>query len=783
MDIEKTIKYMTIEDKVSFLTGKNFWETKDFAKYGIPSIRMSDGPHGLRYQDDKTDNLGVNESLPATCFPTAVTSASSWNRELYYEVGKAIGEEALSHGVSIVLGPGCNIKRNPLNGRNFEYLSEDPYLSGTMASSYIKGQKSTGVMSCVKHFAANNQEYKRFISNSIIDERALNEIYLKAFMMAVKDAKPASIMCSYNKINGTYSSDNKWLLTNKLRNEWGFDGIVITDWGALSDHIEAIRAGLDLNMPGGSDYMYQSVIKAIKDKRLDIEDVDKCVRRILNTISMAKTSNEPINYSKHHELAIKMAQEGAVLLKNEGNILPLTSDDKILLLGDMAENIRYQGAGSSHINPVKLDNIKDNLVNAKYIRVVDNDGKIIEDELKEAKNIAKDFSKVVIVAGLVEILESEGFDRNDMSIPDGHLRMINEITKVNPNVVVVLLGGSAMELPFNDDVKAILYMGLGGEGLGTALKHLLYGEVNPSGKLTESWPVGYGDVISKDTFGKIDALYTEGIYVGYRYYDKANVKVRYPFGHGLSYTVFDYSDLKIDGKTIRFKIRNTGNIKGKEVVELYIGNPDTGIYRPVKELRDFIKIELEKGEEKEVCFEINDSYFETYDEGFKVYEGDYKIMIGSSLDDIRLEAEYHVDGLRNIKKDNGWYDHLNGQPSVSDFEKILGRKIEYTENNHKGSYTMNNSCLEMKNESLIMKIQYIVTENIIAKQFGGIKDMNNPAFKMMMISATDSPLRVGIINSQGLMKNSLGEGLLEMSNGHYIKGIKKMMERGAKNVE
>ncbi|MGN1054806.1 MAG: glycoside hydrolase family 3 N-terminal domain-containing protein, partial [Erysipelotrichaceae bacterium] len=319
MDIEKTIKDMTIEDKVSFLTGKNFWETKDFAKYGIPSIRMSDGPHGLRYQDDKTDNLGVNESLPATCFPTAVTSASSWNRELYYEVGKAIGEEALSHGVSIVLGPGCNIKRNPLNGRNFEYLSEDPYLSGTMASSYIKGQQSTGVMSCVKHFAANNQEYKRFISNSIIDERTLNEIYLKAFMMAVKDAKPASIMCSYNKINGTYSSDNKWLLTNKLRNEWGFDGIVITDWGALNDHIEAIRAGLDLNMPGGSDYMYQSVLKAIKDKRLDIEDVDKCVRRILNTISMAKTSIEPVDYSKHHELAIKMAQEGAVLLKNEGN--------------------------------------------------------------------------------------------------------------------------------------------------------------------------------------------------------------------------------------------------------------------------------------------------------------------------------------------------------------------------------------------------------------------------------------------------------------------------------
>ena len=777
MDIEKTVKQMTLEDKVQFCTGADFWRTKEMKGYGIDSVTVSDGPHGLRYQGLKSDNLGLNDSEPATCFPTAVTSADSWNEELISEVGKAIGEEALEYGVSVVLGPGCNIKRNPLGGRNFEYFSEDPYLAGKMAASFIRGVQSQGIGTSLKHFACNNQEYKRQNGDSRLDERTFREIYLKPFEMAVKESKPQTVMCSYNRINGVYSSDNEYLLDEILRKEWGFDGLVMTDWGAMADRIRAFKAGCDLNMPGNNDYMVNEVLQAVREGKLDEKDIDICVRRILKMAETGIKNRREYHFDReaHHETARKMALEGAVLLKNEDDILPLKRDE-ICILGYMAKELRYQGSGSSHINPTILKQVKDIDETIPYAACVNKAGEL--SDLDAGLKLARENKKAVIFAGLPESYESEAFDRDHMRMPEGHNRLIEEVCRVNENVVVVLLGGSAMEVPWADKVKGILYMGLPGQAGAEAVFDLLEGKVNPSGRLSESWPYRYEDVISKDTFGKKITEYHEGIYVGYRYYDKADADVRYPFGYGLSYTSFEYSDLKLDRDELSVYVRNTGNRKGKEVVELYV-SPHDDLCRAVKELKAFEKVELDAGESKRVIFRIRDDMFEVYDEGFKKIRGTYDLLIGRSSRDIALSTAIDVDGAEadfaSLK--GSWYDTVKGLPSRKEWEMLMGHAVAVEKDPKKGQFTMDNSCMEMKDHSLMMKILYLVTKNIIGKAFDrDERNMENPSYKMMMTAATDCPMRAVVISSDGMMKDSLAHGMLDMANGHIIRGIIRMIK-------
>ncbi|MBO5716301.1 MAG: glycoside hydrolase family 3 C-terminal domain-containing protein [Clostridia bacterium] len=769
---------MTLEDKISLCTGADFWRTKDMEQYGISSIKVSDGPHGLRCQTGEADMIGINQSIPATCFPTAVTAGATWNRDLYYREGEAIGREAAALGVSVVLGPGCNIKRNPLGGRNFEYISEDPYVAGKMAASFINGVQSVGVGTSLKHFAVNSQEYKRMNGDSRLDERAYREIYLAPFEIAVKEGRPTTVMCSYNKINGTHASDSKELLTDILRDEWGFDGLVMTDWGALNDRMAAFEAGCDLNMPGGSDYMNKAALEAVKNGQLDEKLIDTAVERILRLIEhSAKIEKCKVDFDSHHSLAKKIATEGAVLLKNDDNILPLSESD-IVLIGSMAKNIRYQGSGSSHINPTKLSSICDSMPSIPFCDVGNEVGEVSAEEIGQAVSLAKDKKTAVLVIGLPDSYESEAFDREHMRMPDGYIALVNAVSEVNLNTVVVLLGGSVMELPFADKVKTILYMGLPGQAGGEAVADILLGRANPSGKLTESWPVSYDDVISRDNFSVRDPEYREGIYVGYRYYDKAGKAVRYPFGHGLSYTQFEYSDLRVEGREVTVTVKNTGARDGAEVVQLYVAPKTSGIFRPEREICGFEKLALAAGESREVSFVLDDRSFAVWSNGWKIPEGEYVIEVGSSSRDIRLCESIFVSG-EEVKSDcpDTWYHTLRGTPTREEWEKLMGHSVPVSREPKRGEFTMDNSCLEMKKYSLMMKIQYLVTKSIISKGIDGKKDMSNPTYKMMITSAVDCPMRSAVINSGGMMSESLARGMVLMANGKPIKGIAAMMKK------
>lgn len=780
MDVQQIISSMTLEEKIAFCTGADFWHTKAIPQHDVPGIMMSDGPHGIRCQKGDTDMIGINESLPATCFPTAVTAGATWNRELYAAEGEAIGKEGAAAGLSVVLGPGCNIKRNPLGGRNFEYISEDPYLAGKMASAFICGQQSTGVASSLKHFAVNNQEYKRQNGDSQLDERTLREIYLTPFEIAVKESKPGIVMCSYNKINGVHASDSKRLLTDILRTEWGFGGMVVTDWGALNDRIEGFKAGCDLNMPGGSKFMERATAEAVRSGKLDEKDIDASIERILRLAAQTAGLAAPeIDWDAHHALALKVAEQGAVLLKNENHILPLNETDMVLI-GHMAKTMRYQGSGSSHINPKKLVNLTDALPGVPYFTCGDDKGNVTGQDLKEAAAAAKKQKIAVVVVGLPESYESEAFDRDHMKLPEGHNKLVEAVAAANPNTVVVLHGGSAMELPWADKVKAILYMGLPGQAGGQAAANLLTGKAVPSGKLTETWPISYMDVISKGTFGKKNTEYQEGIYVGYRYYDKAGRPVRYPFGHGLSYADFEYSKLGVHGHSVSVKVKNVGSVRGAEVVQLYIAPPQSGMFRPVRELKGFSRVELNPGESTTVCFELDDRSFAIWADGWKIPSGTYTVQIGASVQDIRLEESIDITGeeiAAPVWQAGSWYENLSGEPSREEWETLMGHPVPIQAEPKKGQFTMDNTCLEMKDHSLVIKIQYKVTEKIIAKGFGGKKDMSDPAYRMMLICATDCPMRSVVISGGGAMSDSLAEGLLHMANGHFIKGITAMLKK------
>lgn len=780
--VQDILSKMTLEDKISLCNGADFWHSKAMAQYGIPAVTMSDGPHGVRCQKNGADMLGVNESEPATCFPTAVTSGATWDAELLKAEGQAIGEEGLSYGVDVVLGPGVNIKRNPLCGRNFEYFSEDPCIAGAMGAAWVQGAQSTGAGTSLKHFAANNQEYKRFNGNSQVDERTLRELYLPAFETVVKAAQPETVMCSYPRINNVHASDNHWLLTDVLRRDWGFEGLVVTDWGALCDRVKAMHAGCDLSMPGGSTYMEDWVAAAVKDGSLPESDVDACAARVIALALKGESRPKGRAFDKdaHNALAQKIAENGAVLLKNEDNILPLDVGG-IALIGEMARTMRYQGAGSSHINPTQLTTLCDAMPGVPFAAGCDVKGTVTEESLREAAETAKQAKVAVVCVGLPDIYESEGFDRETMAMPEGHIRLIETVAAANPNTVVVLFCGCAVEMPWLDKVKAVLYMGLPGQAGGAAAANLLTGKANPSGKLTETWPLCYDDVPSRDTFGKKTTHYKEGLYAGYRYYDKAGKAVRFPFGYGLSYTQFAYSDLKIEGRTVTAAVTNTGCTAGAEVVQLYVAPPKNGLYRPAKELKGFAKVSLQPGESRTVRFELNDRSFAVWCDGcWKVPMGSYEICVGASVADIRLHTALAVDGVSLAAPDwqkGSWYETLQGLPTDAEFEKLCGSPLQSDPEPKKGAFTMEHSTMELKDISAVMMQMFKGTEATIAKSFGGKADYSDPTFKMMVMSGADAPLRAAVLSSCGMFPANLAEGMLAIANGHPLQGIKKMVKK------
>ena len=774
---------MTLEDKIALCSGASFWETKKMEQYDIPALFLCDGPHGLRKQEHASDMLGVHKSREATCFPSEVTMADTWDQDLMQEVGKAVAEEAKAQNVDVVLGPGANIKRNPLCGRNFEYFSEDPYLAGKMAAGFIRGVEGEGICSSLKHFACNSQEYGRFQSNGVIDERTLRELYLSAFETAVKEGKPSTVMCAYPKINGIHCSDDETLLNGILRKEWGFSGTVVTDWGAMNDRIAGFRAGCDLNMPGGSAYMEKEVLQAVKNGTLPESDIDKSAYRILELISRAvetrKTAgSETFDLNSHNSLAAHAAEQGAVLLKNEDHILPLRKGTKAVLIGDMAKNLRFQGAGSSHINATRITSPFNAMTEFPHIQGCDRKGNTTDALLAEIRTKAKKAEAAIVFAGLTDSFESEGFDRGHMRLSEGHLRMIETTAEVNPNTIVILLCGSPVECPFADRVKAILYLGLPGQAGGEAIRNLLYGNVNPSGKLTESWPIRYEDCISSSWYGKTkDALYREGIYVGYRYYDKAEKPVRWPFGFGMSYTTFSYLKMEYSNGTVSVTIQNTGNRAGAEVVQLYVAAPQDGISRAKKELKGFQKICLEPQEIETISFSLDQRSFAVWNDGWKVPSGTYEILAGSDSQNLPLRAEVFMEGdpvqIPSWQKES-WYETLSGVPTEHDLELATG--VSYTAPVlKKGAYTMDNTVKEMMETSLLMKLIYRGIEESVAKRCGGKKDNENPEFRMLMSASADCPLRSMQIS--GGIKGGLLRGVLDVANGHPLRGILEMMKK------
>ena len=669
MDIKKLISQMTLEEKAGLCSGADFWHTKAVERLGIPATMMSDGPHGLRKQDEEADHLGINDSIKAVCFPAASATAASFDKALLCRMGEAIGDSCQHEKLSVVLGPAVNIKRSPLCGRNFEYFSEDPYLAGKLSASFIHGVQSRNVGTSIKHFAGNSQEHRRMSSSSEIDERTLREIYLTAFETAVKEEQPWTVMCSYNRLNGVYASENPWLLTKVLRDEWGFEGYVMSDWGAVSDRVAGVAAGMDLEMPSSNGINDRKIVEAVRSGKLDEKAVDQAVERILKIVFRYTENAKPdTEWDKEaqHLLAAEIAADCMVLLKNEDSVLPLSPEDEIAFIGEFAEKPRFQGGGSSHINSFKTTSA---LEAAKGLHITYARGYSVETDsadetqIAEAVAAAKKAKVAVVFAGLPDVYESEGYDRSHMRMPECQNRLIEAVAAANPNTVVVLHNGSPVEMPWLGKVKAVLEAYLGGQAVGIAAVRVLFGEVNPSGRLPETFPRKLSDNPSYLFYGGEGniAEYREGVFVGYRYYDRKEAEVMFPFGHGLSYTSFDFSDLRLSAESITDQetvtatvtVKNTGGCAGKAVVQLYVGDEESSVFRPVRELKGFEKVELQPGESKDVSFILDKrsfAYWNTQIHDWYVESGAFTVEIGHSSRNIALQAKVHVEATTELPR-------------------------------------------------------------------------------------------------------------------------------------
>ncbi len=789
MDVREQIKKLSLEEKAALLQGNTVWTTYEVEQAGIPEIFLSDGPHGLRKQAGAADHLGLNESIPATCFPTAATMANSWNLTLAEELGTALGEEAAANDVAVVLGPGLNIKRSPLCGRNFEYFSEDPYLAGKMAAAYVKGIQANGIAACPKHFAVNSQELRRMAMDAVLDERTMREIYLTGFEIAVKEGQAKTIMSSYNMVNGTYANENAHLLTDILRAEWGFNGFVVTDWGADNEHTEGVRAGSNLVMPAPGADCAIGLIEAVKSGKIDESVLDARLEELLTVVNTTAKAvvDAPKRFDpeNHHGIARKCAEESIVLLDNDG-ILPLKKDAKIVLIGEFAKTPRYQGAGSSQVNPTKLDNLYDCLADAgveiaAYAKGFDRTSPTDESLIPEAVEAAKMAETVLLCVGLDEILESEGMDRTHMELSKAQQALIRNVCEANQNVILVLSGGAPFVMPERNTYRAAIHGYLGGQAGAAAMANAILGKVNPSGKLNESWPLKLEDVSSTPYFPSKErtAEYREGLYVGYRYFDSANVPVRYPFGYGLSYTEFTYSDITATDASVSFTVTNVGACDGAEIAQVYVSCKNGKVYRPKKELKGFAKVFLKAGESKQVTISLDDKafrYFNTQKNAWDIEEADYDICIASNVSDVKLSATVHVAGNAAVATAPSCYQVADIKAvSDGDFEKLLGRPI--ADGKWGGELTENDAlCQLYYAKSRAARALYKLLTSLMQKaEAKGKADIN-----IMFIY--NMPFRAIAKMSMGMVSKKMTEDILFIVNGHFFRGFGRLIVDFFKNL-
>ena len=789
---ELLLKELTLEEKCALLSGAETFKTRGMPKHGIPQIWLSDGPHGLRKQAGESDHLGLNPSVPATCFPTASAIANSWDAALGEEIGAALGEEAAAQEVSVVLGPGLNMKRNPLCGRSFEYFSEDPYLAGKLAAGYIRGIQSKGVAACPKHFAVNSQETRRMASDSIVDERTLREIYLTGFEIAVKEGHPRSIMSSYNLVNGTYANENKHLLMEILRGEWGFDGAVITDWGGSNDHALGVKNGSTLEMPAPGGDSVRELLAAVESGKISESDIDARLSELLPLVFDTKAALDAapreFDAAAHHALARRAAEESLVLLKNEGSLLPLAAGSKVAVLGDFAKNPRYQGAGSSMVNSTQVDVLLDKLIDSElnvigYQQGFDRHGKPDAALQKSACELATQADAVILCMGLDEIAESEGLDRSNLRLAQNQLDLLQAVAAVNPKIVVVLYSGSVVETPWLDNCQALLYAALGGQAGAGAVADALTGKVNPCGKLAETWPLAYADVPSAADFAtrRKTVEYREGLYIGYRYFTTAEKAVRFPFGYGMSYTTFAYSDMAADEQGVSLTVTNTGSVAGTEIVQLYVAKKNSDLFRPAKELKGFARVTLAPGEKQRITITLDDKAFRFWNvkaNRWEIEGGEYELLVGASVEDIRLCEKISVHGTATVHpyEDRDLDCYYKGDVlhvSDADFEKLLGHPIP----NGKTKIDRNLTLGELNHarSPLGWFVWLVLTILLDVSYKRGKPDLN-------ILFQYNMPLRALAKMTNGAISMGMVDGIVMELQGFWILGLVRVIYEAIKNV-
>ena len=789
---ELLLKKLTLEEKCALLSGAETFKTRGMPEHGIPQIWLSDGPHGLRKQAGESDHLGLNPSVPATCFPTASAVANSWDAALGEEIGAALGEEAAAQEVSVVLGPGLNMKRNPLCGRSFEYFSEDPYLAGKLAAGYIRGIQSKGVAACPKHFAVNSQETRRMASDSIVDERTLREIYLTGFEIAVKEGHPRSIMSSYNLVNGTYANENKHLLMEILRGEWGFDGAVITDWGGSNDHALGVKNGSTLEMPVPGGDSVRELLAAVESGKISESDIDARLSELLPLVFDTKAALDAapreFDAAAHHALARRAAEESLVLLKNEGSLLPLAAGTKVAVIGDFAKNPRYQGAGSSMVNSTQVDVLLDKLIDSElnvigYQQGFDRHGKPDAALQKSACELATQADTVILCMGLDEIAESEGLDRSNLRLAQNQMDLLQAVAAVNPKIVVVLYSGSVVETPWLDNCQALLYAALGGQAGAGAVADALAGKVNPCGKLAETWPLTYADIPSAADFAtrRKTVEYREGLYIGYRYFTTAEKAVRFPFGYGMSYTTFAYSDMAADEQGVSLTVTNTGSVAGTEIVQLYVAKKNSELFRPARELKGFARVTLAPGEKQRITITLDDKAFRFWNvkaNRWEIEGGEYELLVGASVEDIRLCEKITVHGTATVHpyEDVDLDCYYKGDVlsvSDADFEKLLGHPLP----NGKTKIDRNLTLGELNHaRSPLGWLVWLVLTILLDVSYKRGKPDLNILFQYNM------PLRALAKMTNGAISMGMVDGIVMELQGFWILGLVRVIYEAIKNV-